>query len=365
MFTSKVFFDRKDVIEKAEKALEVPPMHITDRVASASEGTIHDYYSNGIYWWPDPTKPDGLPYIRRDGEFNPDNFNCHRDIMAKMKDTVVCLAAGYKYTGEEKYAERAVRILREFFLDEATYMAPHLSYAQAIPGICSGRGIGLIDTLQLVEIPFAAKVLEKSPAMTDEIYQGLKRWFGDYVEWMNTHPYGIAERDYKNNHAVCWHVQALSFAGFADRRDIIDECVWRYKNVILPHQMRTDGAFYDELTRTKPYSYSIFVLDAAVSLVQLASMYGYDLWDFALPDGRSIRRGLDFLLPYLEDKSKWFLPPDVEDFDELPSRTSFMLFAALHYQDERYKDLYLRLKPAKVGEKERALTSYCRTVLIV
>lgn len=345
MICENMFFDNEWILKKADESLTAKPMHITDHIAKMSEGNKHEYYSNGDYWWPDPAKPDGLPYVRRDGESNPANFDLHRKCIRRMRTAVASLAAGYKISARESYAAHAIRILKEFFLDEETYMAPHLKYAQAIPGRSSGRGIGIIDTLHLTEIPFAIKALQSSPQMTDDILNGLKSWFSEYLNWINTHPYGIEERDYKNNHAICWHVQALSFAGFVGDEKIIRDCIRRYKEILLPNQMRSDGGFPDELKRTKPYSYSIFVLDNAVTLVHLASMLGEDLWSYETPDGKSIKRGLDFMLPYIEDKSTWFLPDDVEHFDGWPARASFMVFAGLHYRDSRYLKLYLSLPP--------------------
>jgi len=365
MIKADMFFDNEWIIKKADESLRMAPVHITDHLATMSEGNEHEYYSNGDYWWPDPAKPNGLPYIRRDGESNPNNFNYHRKCIRKMRTAVANLAAGYKISGREDYAAHAVHILKEFFLDEKTYMAPHLKYAQSIPGRSSGRGIGIIDTLHLVEIPFAVKALQESPSMSTNIWNGLKAWFGEYLKWMNTHPYGIEERDYKNNHAICWHVQALAYAGFVGARDIISECTERYKEILLPKQMRPDGGFEDELNRTKPYSYSIFVLDNAVTLVHLAALLGEDLWSYESECGYSIKRGLDFLMPYIEDKSSWFLPDDIEHFDAWPARASFMVFAGLHYQDERYLRLYRSFPPESFNEEVRRNLAIRQPILLL
>lgn len=340
MLTAKDFIDPGFVRRKADEALATAPMHLTDHIAEKSEGGPHDYYSNGDYWWPDPTKPDGLPYIQRDGQTNPDNFNHHRITLRAMRTAVANLTMGYKLFGEEKYAEHAVRILKEFFLDEETYMAPHLLYTQAIPGRCSGRAIGVIDTLHLTEVPAAIDALRASPAMTEEIYNGLQKWFADYLLWMDTHPYGVTERDYKNNHAICWHVQATAFARFTHNEEMLEACRKRYKEVLLPRQMREDGAFTDELTRTKPYGYSIFVLDNLVVLAWLLSDETNDLWHFTLEDGRGVEKGLAFLLPYLQNKDSWFLPPDVQHHESWPARAPFMVLAGIVSGDEQWKTLF-------------------------
>lgn len=323
---------KKWMQKKGEDALLAPIPHITDAVpphcpgTAHHPGTIHDYYSNGDYWWPNPDTADGLPYIRRDGQTNPGNFDGHRQLLRRMRTNIAMLAAAYRLTKEERFAARAVQILKEFFLDEETRMNPHLSYAQAIPGICDGRGIGIIDTLHLCDVPFAIQALAPSPHMTEAICKGLKSWFAAYLGWMLTSPNGIAEMNEKNNHSVCFFVQAAVFSLFTGNQKIADFCRENYKHFLLP-QMADDGSFPLELARTKPYNYSIFVLDNMVTLCYLLSTKEDNLWDYTLPCGAGIRDALDFLTPYLLDKSSWPYRPDVMHFDAFPARTSFMIFA--------------------------------------
>ncbi len=348
-----VKFDFNWIIKKAQASLHIEPMHITDAVASMSEGGPHDFYSNGDYWWPNPETPDGLPYVRRDGESNPNSFAKHREILRCLRTNVANLAAGYAVSGDEKYAEKAVILLKEFFLDGETKMNPHLLYAQAIPGICSGRGIGIIDTLHLIDVPAAVEVLKKSPHLTPDLLSGLTKWFADYLHWMTTHPYGLDEMKEGNNHGVCWAVQAAVFALFTGNERILDQCRERYKTVMLPEQMVSDGSFPKELARTKPYGYSIFQLDNMVTLCHVLSDAQNDLWDFELEDGRGIRKGLEFLYPYLEDKSKWPYPIDIEHFEEWPARISGFLFAGAALGKKKYIDLWEKLNPDPVDQEVR------------
>lgn len=339
-------------LKKAEEALTAPIPHITDAAARQSVGTIHDYYFNGDYWWPNPDTADGLPYIRRDGETNPGNFNDHRFLLRRMRTNTVYLTTAYQLTGKEDYAARAVQILKEFFLDEATMMNPHLAYAQAIPGICDGRGIGIIDTLHLADIPFAIEALRSSDAMTDDIYLGLKDWFARYLGWMLTDKNGIAEMTEKNNHSVCYFVQAAVFALFTDNARIADFCRDNYKKYLLP-QISSDGSFPLELARTKPYNYSIFVLDNMISLCQLLSTPEDNLWEYTLPDGTGIQKGLDFITPYLLDKSSWPYPKDVMHFDSFPVRASFMVFAGCTLGRKELLDLFEALPMESADEEAR------------
>ncbi len=340
-----IAFDREAVLERAERALRAAPFHITDAPAPLSAGGPNDYYSNGDYWWPNPDTADGLPYVNRDGETNPANFDRHRIMLRRLRTYVAALAAAYQLTGSGQYAGAAAGMLKEFFLDARTRMNPHLLYAQAIPGVCPGRGVGIIDTLHLIEIPVAVECLSTSKSFPDEVYDGLKQWFADYLQWISTHPYGIAEMNAKNNHSVAWFTQAAVFARFTGDQAMIGFCREKYRGTLLPNQMAPDGSFPLELARTKPYSYSIFVLDNLVTLCHVLSAPGDDLWEFELADGRSIRKGLKFLYPYLADKAKWPYPPDVQHFDGWPAGISMLLLAGVGLGEPEYLQLWQRLDP--------------------
>lgn len=336
------FKDQEWALAKAETALTDTIPHITDAHSERSAGGLHDYYSNGDYWWPNPDTPDGLPYVHHDGETNPDNFDAHRILLRRMRTNLVYLAYAYQVSKEEKYAARGAQILKEFFIDEETKMNPHLSYAQALPGICDGRGIGIIDTLHLADVPFAIEALLPSESMSEDLYKGLKNWFAQYLGWMLTHENGIKEMNATNNHSVCYFVQAAVFALFTENERLVDFCREHYKKVLMK-QMAPDGSFPRETARTKPYSYSIFVVDNMVSLCHLLSKPDDNLWEFTTEDGRSIKTALDFITPYLLDKSAWPYPPDVMHFDAFPVRYSFMIFAGCTLGRKELLDLYQSL----------------------
>jgi hypothetical protein len=336
--------DRERILKRADAALSAKPVSITSARAPLGEGGPHDFYSNGDYWWPDPTKADGLPYLRRDGESNPNAFFAHRDAMRGLRDAVAALAAAFEITRDERYAAKAAELLRVFFLDAQTRMAPHFRYAQAIPGVSPGRGVGIIDGLHLIEIPKAAAALAGSPAFQPALTQGLRQWFGEMAAWMTTHPNGLEEARADNNHSVAYFLQLAVFAGFAGDAERVALSRRRFKEVLLPGQMAPDGSFPRELARTKPYGYSIFQLEIVVTLCHVLSGEAENLWSLELKDGRSVRRAMDFLYPYLADKSKWPYRRDVEHWDGWPVRQSSLLFAGLAYDESRYLDLWQRLE---------------------
>ena len=329
--------DRAVLLSKADEYLSEVPVTITAFPASRSAGGAHDYFSEGSYWWPDPDHPDG-PYIRRDGFRNPNNFNGHRNAMKNLQRVMTTLLAAYKATGNETYAFHAVAHLRAWFVSDDTRMNPHLLYAQAIKGRLTGRGIGIIDTVKLIEVALAAMELERLGILRGEDLVGVKSWFTAYVDWLNTHPYGLAERDHGNNHSTWWAAQVAAFASFTKRDDLLQICQQRYKTM-LRQQMAKDGSFPKELDRTRPFAYSLYNLDAFAALARLASTKGMDLWNHETSNG-SLRKAVDFMTPYLQNLDDWPREPDVTGFENFPQRRNYQLFAAQAYQDQELFNLW-------------------------
>jgi alpha-L-fucosidase len=343
--------DRGRILKAADAALTLEPITITKFRAKLSEAGPNDFYSNGDYWWPNPNSTNGLPYVQRDGQTNPENFIEHRKCIAKLQDAVAALGSAYKVTGEDRYAAKAAQLLRVFFIDPGTRMNPHLKYAQAIPGVSSGRGIGIIDTLHLIEVPMAVLAMGKSPAFPADVTAGLKKWFSDYVEWMTTSKNGNDEANAGNNHAVAYWLQIAAFSQLTGDESKLAECRRRYKEVFVAKQMAEDGSFPAELKRTKPYGYSIFQLDNMATLCRLLSTPTDDLWKFELPDGRGIRKAMAFMYPYLADKSTWPRKPDVQAWEGWPAREPSLLFAGLAFGEQKYLDLWKHL-PADPTDSE-------------
>ena len=346
--------ERQRVLRAADRYLRESPQTITATSSPRSAGGRHDYFSEGDYWWPDPANPDG-PYIQRDGMTNPDNFVAHRHALIRVSLQVPALAAAWVITRDQRYADHAALHLRAWFVDSDTRMNPHLLYAQAIKGRVTGRGIGIIDTLHLVEVARAITVLENAGALGAQVRQGTRQWFEQYLAWMTTHEYGQAERDAKNNHGTCWVAQVAEFARYTGRDDLTAFCRDRFKTVLVPGQIAPDGSFPEELRRTKPYGYSLFNLDAMAIVAQILDAdgppsplatdrtAGDSLWTFETPDGRGIGKALAFMYPFIKDKSRWPHKPDVMYYDEWPVRHAALLFGGRALGRPEYVDLWKTL----------------------
>ncbi len=335
--------DKDRILQKASAFLNEPPRTITSYPCSRSAGGKHDYFSESDYWWPNPDDPDG-PYIRRDGLSNPGNFNEHRESLRRMSIQVATLTAACIVTADQTFARHAIAHLRSWFITDSTRMNPHLNYAQATRGITTGRGVGIIDTIHLVEVARAVTHLEKSALMTPEETAVLKKWFADYLTWMTTSVNGLDERERKNNHGTCWVMQVSEFARLTGQQELLDYCRERFKTVLLPNQLSPDGSFNRELGRTKPYGYSLFNLDALAAVCQILSTPEDNLWTYQLADGRGMQKSLEFMYPFIADKSRWTHAPDVMYFDEWPVRHPSLLFAGLALNQPHYIELWKKLK---------------------
>lgn len=336
-------FDRARVLKAANQYLKEAPISITASRSPRSSGGPHDFFSEGDYWWPDPQNPDG-PYIQRDGMSNPDNFTDHRRYLMRLSVQVPALAAAWKLTQDSRYAKHAAEHLRAWFLDPPTRMNPNLQYAQAIHGRFTGRGTGIIDTIHLVEVARAIEVLEGAHALNSSEIKGIEQWFTDYLRWLTTSKNGIDERDAKNNHGTCWVMQVAAFAHLVRNEELLDFCRNRFKTILLPNQIAADGSFPEELRRTKPYGYSLFNLEAMTTICHLLSTKAGNLWTFRLPDGRGVGRAVEYMYPYIKDKKKWPLKPDVMFDTEWPMRQSSLLFAGRAFGNSAYIELWKTLK---------------------
>jgi hypothetical protein len=330
---------RKQVLSEAVWALQQQPITVTAETSPRSAGGKHDFYSEGDYWWPNPAEPNG-PYIQKDGLTNPQNFVAHRIAMIRLSQIIGALASAYQLTKDEKYVKHAVLHLRAWFINSDTKMNPNLLYAQAIKGVATGRGIGIIDTIQLMEVVQGLQAMYGAKSLPPEVTSATKSWFSSYLTWLTEHQYGKDEMNAKNNHGTCWVMQVACFAKFVGDQKLMAFCSDRFKKVILPQQMANNGSLPLELKRTKPFGYSIFNLDAMATICQLLSTKENNLWTFESPEGLGIKKGIEFLYPYLADKTKWPYAKDVMHWESWPVAQPSLLFAANAFQQKQWLETW-------------------------
>lgn len=316
---------------EAEAALAAGPWSVTSKKSLPPSGDKHDYYSVGPYWWPDPTKPGGLPYLRRDGEINPERHDGDSHGLSHLSQAVSTLALAYHLGGDERCAAHAAALLRVWFLDPATRMNPHLQFGQAIPGICEGRGIGIIDTMALCPLPDAVTML--GDAFSPDGRAGLQTWFADYLSWLQASDHGRDEAGQHNNHGTWYDVQVATLALATDRADVARMTLAAVPAQRIARQIEPDGRQPHELARTKAFSYSLVNLQGFFHLASLAEHVGVDLWSV-----RGLRAALDFLAPFADPDLFW-PHPQIDGGDFRTGLFPLLRRATFVYRAARYQEL--------------------------
>jgi hypothetical protein len=305
-------------------------------------GDKHDYMSQAPYFWPDPSKPDGKPYVRKDGQRNPEirKITDH-DALGQLGEASRALAIGYYFTGRQEYADRAALLIRTWFLGPSTRMNPNLEFGQGIPGINTGRGIGIIESRSLMQVVDAVGLIANSSSWSAADQHELQSWYSQYVHWMRSSQKGQDEDAAKNNHGTWYDLQLTDYALFLGNRDLAQAVVERTRIKRIQLQIEPDGREPLELARTRAFGYSEGNLDGLMEIATLGRQVGVDLWNFHTSDGRSILAALNYLLPFAAGQKPW-------PYQQITGFQGDMLLhctemAALATRDQRYIAATLQL----------------------
>ena len=302
--------DKKTALEsllnKVDKLVKEAKLYsVMDKKQVPPSGDKHDYMSTGPYWWPDPTKPDGLPYIKKDGQRNPEYYDItDSQELDKLEDNVLNLALAFYFTKDEKYAQFASKLIKTWFLDEATRQNPNLNFGQGIPGLNTGRGTGIIETRDVYRIIDAAILIQGTKNWTNQDHLALKKWFSEYLNWMIESPIGKDEADSKNNHGTFYSEQILNFALFTDNLEIAKNEINTFK-IRMENQLKPDGSQPFELARTKSWNYVNMNLYGYFLIARLAENANESLWNHQITEGKNMKNALNWIIPYLKKEKEW------------------------------------------------------------
>ncbi|WP_299012549.1 alginate lyase family protein [uncultured Polaribacter sp.] len=295
------------LIQKADSLLTIKPFSVVHKTGLPPSKNKHDYMSIGPYWWPNPDTPNGLPYIRKDGEINPETRNNFTDYVEKNNfiTTIRDLTKAYSLTNNSRYAEKSIKLINTWFLDDETKMNPNVNFGQYVPGKSEGRCFGIIEfsgltaVLQFLEIAKANNLLDKNTE------KGMYNWFTEYSNWLKNSKLGKEEAIRKNNHATHYDVQLLNILLYLNKIEEVKNYLSTTTKARIFSQIEPDGSQPLELARTKSFSYSVMNLHAFLELAELGQKVGVDLWNLTSKDGRSIKAAYQYMIPYLLNEKKW------------------------------------------------------------
>ncbi len=293
------------LLNKAEIMLSAGPYSVVYGKANPAGGDPHDYCSMSPYWWPDPEKTDGLPYIRKDGQVNPERMLYDKTQSADLHEAVETLTLAYLYSNDSRFAQRAGYLIRVWFLEDSTRMNPNMTYAQFIPGRSEGRNFGIIESRNFLYVLDYASILHFKGELSQKTYDELMQWAGEFLDWLMTSDHGMKERKTTNNHGTWFDVQAMGFASLANRVDVMTDIAGFFCRTRVKKHILKDGRQPEELERTRAFSYSVFNLRAMTQFYQL--VLGTDI----LPDKDRVKilegiiRAVDYLYPFALNPASW------------------------------------------------------------
>ncbi|MEU9289238.1 alginate lyase family protein [Streptomyces sp. NPDC048275] len=297
---------------RADRWLDQGPWTVVDKPRPAPSGDVHDYLSQAPYWWPSRTptsdNPWGCPYVQRDGERNPEvDTGTDRQDVEKTFDSAYDLSLAWYYTGEKRYAEKAGQVLRTWFLDPATRMNPNLNHAQFIPCKYDGRAIGIIDFSQSYTSVLDALALlaTGAPGWTETDRVGMTEWNTDFLDWLKNSDFGKQEAAATNNHGTFYDMQLAGLAYATGDKALARRTVLDARSKRIAPQIAADGSQPQELTRTRSWHYSTFDLVAYTRLAAIGRHVGVNLWVYQGPDGQSLFKAVDYLLPAATGAAAW------------------------------------------------------------
>ncbi|MCX6142128.1 MAG: alginate lyase family protein [Ignavibacteriales bacterium] len=344
----------KKMLNESNKLLNEKPLSVVDKSVVPPSGDKHDFLSMAPYFWPDPTKTNGLPYIQRDGERNPEIYAItDKDYLSKTLDASQLLAITYFVTGDSKYSTKSAEMIRVWFLNEATKMNPNMKHAQFIRGINEGRGTGLISSHDLYKALDAVLLLRRSKEWTRTDDQNFRKWFDEYFTWLTTHPYGKDESGRENNHGTWYDVQAASIALFLGKDEFAKNLLEMVKEKRITPQIESDGKLPNELRRTRSWHYSCMNLCAFMHLALLGEHVHVDLWNYQSKQGGSIRKAVDYLLPFVSDSSKWGYK-QITPFQSESESVWFLHMAEKKYDKKMYRSDWLK----KISSDKNTISVY-------
>ena len=344
----------KKILDESNKLLTQKPLSVIDDSIVPPSGDKHDFVSMAPYFWPDPTKKDGLPYIQRDGERFPEIYKyTDPDNLTKTLDGCRLLAMSWFITGNSKYSTKAAEKIRVWFCNKETRMNPNMKHAQFIRGINEGRAAGLIQTKDLHKVLDAIIILRQTKEWSGADDRNIRQWFEEYFTWLTTHQYAIDESKRENNHGTWYDVQAASIALFLGKDEIARNILETAKEKRISPQIQYDGKQPNELRRTRSWHYSCMNLSAHTHLALLGEHAQVDLWNYQSKQGGSIRKALDYLLPFASDSSKWGYK-QITPFQPERETIGLLCMAEKKYDKQKYYSDWLK----KISSDKNLISLY-------
>lgn len=286
----------KDLCQRSDLLLEMKNPTVTDKKNYPDLAKTNDYVSLAKYWWPS-SNPGGIPYVRKDGEVNPECYSENYDSkrLETFCDAVIFLAITSFLSDEKKYADKAISLINTWIVDPATRQNPHFRFSQIVPAVDDVRCWGLIEARRLVYVCDALKILNYLNLIDDQTYRICRHWFWELSQWLEKSEVGRKAIKLKNNIGFWVDLERVVFAKFAGKEKLAEDIIRNSTIPRISEQIELDGRLPAELSRERPYDYVIFTLLAMAGLSKVGESEDVKLTEFSDAEGRSFQNAFDWL----------------------------------------------------------------------
>ena len=205
------------------------------------------------------------------------------------------LGMAYAFTGDERYADKLIELVRVWALDPATGMLPRFSNNQSRMDLW-GTMTGVV---------YGVDLAWNAPGWTGQDRDAFKAWVLALGE--EARGFGAVSNNFEN-----WRNAFLSIAGaFTGDPGLLNASFENYRSAI-PVQIHWSGRMQQESGRTNGWAglgYSLYAIHAMMLTAEVARHHGVDLYTYLGEDagGKPIglKTALDFHVPYAMDPASW------------------------------------------------------------
>lgn len=343
------------IIEKADKAVQQPLDSVMNKPLAGPSGDKHDYLSISPYFWPDPSKADGMPWEYKDGQINPmtRGVNTDQQRSSRFLKDLKTLAIAYSYTGNTLYAEKMQAQLNNWLVNPDTKMNPHLNYAQGMPGRNEGSSFGIIEWAGISHVVTAMQLLKANSVLEPAFITEVDTWLSDYLAWLLESDLGIHERTRKNNHGPWYDYQVVGLMLYLGQNEQAHTYLSDITQARIEAHFSADGSQPYELNRTKSVNYASMNLQALVNLAYLSTKVELNLWEYKGELGQSLQLGVNYFTPYLRNEKKWEYRQISSTIEEAYLKKTYPMLhvtRAFFGEDTSPDDIYTKVWPALAPE---------------
>lgn len=299
---------------------------------------LNTYISLSAYFWPDTTKQDGTPYVRK----SIINFDKYKYSDRKYIDDIIFnikyLTLAYLLSQKEVYAIKSIEFINKFFIDNQTGMTPSLDYSgiKILSNSKFAKSGCIVDTNSFWVLGDLIEIISNSSQWDSQKSSDMMLWFKRFGDWFLHSKYGVKSKDKINNWLTSYYVQLLSYLHYSQQKEFCKQIFENNFEKILTTQIDAYGNQLNEQCRDYPIHYSNYNLHLLTRLALIGKKYDINIWSYQDFLGKgSIYRAMTNTAKYIQQNNQVSeLKPNYN--------LTWAKIAYKIYGNNIFKDIYLK-----------------------